>query len=200
MSTLVSLNTVKAFLQIDPHDTRNDGVILGLLQATDARFKKAVGWEVVSTQYVDIRDDLQGEEYTFRMAPVTAVASVQSLADFATDTWDTISTSDWRLRHDGRGRYYVRYPGGFGYGTEYKITYTAGYGAGGADNIPTDIQSLVATFAAISYWNLPISSKGLLPHLQTVTKSQNGVAVSENYVTPMAWWNEVVKHYKVYAI
>lgn len=192
MPTLCPLETVKHYAGLPSVDTTQDGLLIGILEATEKRFLVECGWDIVIATRTEHFAGSGKSERTFDVRPVTAVTSLATQANFTTDTWTTIATTDYRLRESG-GRHYLLYPSGFAEGTEYRVVYTAGY----ADNaIPADVQDLIATWAVIEYSQLKSSGEGLLPHQVSKSKGDKGISVSESFIKPYEAWNRVVSRYR----
>lgn len=192
MPTLCTLETVKHYAGISSVDTTQDGLLVGLLEAVERRFLTECSWDIVAATRTEYFCGSGKIERTFNVRPVTAVASLATQLSFESDTWDTVETTDYRLRESG-GRYYLYYPSGFAEGLEYRVIYTAGY----ADTaIPADIQDLIATWTVIEYSQLTPSGEGLLPHQVSKSKGDKGISVSESFVKPRDAWDRVVSRYR----
>lgn len=192
MPTLASISDVKVIAGIASGDTSHDAALTAYLDKVEAEFKGECGWGIVSASYTDYVCDRRGTDYTFDRRPVTAVTSFATVDDFGDETWNEVSTDDYKLRSSS-GRHYLYYPHGFSDGLEYRITYTAGYAS---NAVPEDIQQLVAGFAAIFWQKTPGAKKNRELDLVTKATSGGGMGTTESYVEPRQWWKSIVARYR----
>lgn len=193
MPTLCNLETVKHFVGDATVDTTHDGVLIGLLEAIEKEFIADVGWSIATASYTEYFAGNGKTEKTFDFGPVTAITSLSTQNSFADDTWTAIDTDNYKLR-PSKGRYYVKYPSGFGSDVDYRLIYVAGY----ADTaIPEDIQRLIALWTVIEWSQLEPAGNKLLPHQISRAFSAAGVATTENFVKPEKWRKKIVDHYRI---
>lgn len=190
MPVLTSVATLKEYLNISGTD--HDTLLGTLLDATETRFRTAVGWAILTSEQVAYRRGIEGRFYTFPVGPITAL-TMATLTDFDDDVWTDVPVGRYRLRTEGRIAR-IDYPDGFVREQQYRFTYTLGYAS---DAIPEDIQHCITVFAALEYMKTEKGGGGRTWDVVSKGRSDKGISVSDTYRDPVEFWNETVNSYRV---
>lgn len=188
MPSLTTLTFVKPFCGIADADTNHDTILTNIVDSVEARFIRAVGWNVASGSHTFYFCGNGMTRHTFPMGPVTAITSLASQDDVG--DWTTIDSDEYEIITEGSVSY-LFYPGGFGLGTQYRAVTTTGFAT-----VPSDVQRLIAIYASIDYGKHPASGEQRGFDTAQQGQNANGSSATTVYREPEKLWNETVAAYR----